>query len=256
MARPCVYGCVRCFLMGLNILFLLSGLAIVGLSVWLHFDRGMLVHLRMLPLPATPGYPMDRIAYALMGIGGGIALVSFLSCCGAWSESSCFLCLYSTLLVLVVLAQIVCGVLIAVFHYKAESFMYNQLRFDFNKTGVPDTNQSSPVTAAWNKFQIEMKCCGAFGPLDYRNSNWYNHTRSTCPLSCQVPMSCCTVYEDQQIHEQGCQADVFKLERDSQYYSSSLNLRGCYSVMVESLRSAIWYIVGSTVGFLLLQVSY
>lgn len=34
--------------------------------------------------------------------------------------------------------------------------MYSQIRYDYNRTGLPDFNQSNPVTMAWDRFQIEV----------------------------------------------------------------------------------------------------
>lgn len=71
------------------------GVFLTALAVWLHVDKRLLVHMQLMHLPPQPDLLPDQIAYALLGIGSGMVVLSFMACCGAWAESPCFLCIVS-----------------------------------------------------------------------------------------------------------------------------------------------------------------
>ena len=63
-----------------------------GIGIWMHVDEDMVVYVHIIRDTASGPF-FDNIPYILIGIGSFVALLSFLGCCGACSESVCFLCM-------------------------------------------------------------------------------------------------------------------------------------------------------------------
>jgi hypothetical protein len=82
------------------------------------------------------------------------------------------------------------------------------------------------VTAGWF-IMLQLNCCGAIGPQDYRYSTWFNHTKSREGVF--VPPTCCTLLNDDPDNpfvadEDGCQIDAILFPTDKRR-SSALKTR-------------------------------
>jgi len=59
-------------------------------------DRESPFYLELLrTIPASPILTIDQLPAAVIAVGGCVAVLSFLGCCGACFESICFLCMVS-----------------------------------------------------------------------------------------------------------------------------------------------------------------
>nr|XP_006812544.1 PREDICTED: CD9 antigen-like [Saccoglossus kowalevskii] len=155
------------------------GLAAVGL--WLLLD------------PNTQKYveSIDNLeeyyigTYVMIGCGGLMILVGFLGCCGACCESQCLLCMYFVLLVCVFVIEVGGGVW-AYYHRLEVATIINEGLEDavLNIYGTEGTEET--VTAAIDSLQQGLECCGANGPVDWKDSYYNENIRKY-----SVPDSCC-----------------------------------------------------------------
>ncbi|XP_022662606.1 CD63 antigen-like isoform X2 [Varroa destructor] len=104
---------------------------------------------------------------ALIVIGVAVFLLAFLGCCGASQESYCMLTMFSTLLFLLLCAEITVGVLAFVYRGKAKEITEQQLRAsmrDYYKRG-----EVNPAKQAWDFVQKQLECCGVTSSTDWVN---------------------------------------------------------------------------------------
>jgi len=69
-----------------------AGWTLVGVGLWIHvFQETLLIGVLLNDNPTGPLVVIDRVPVTLIGCGAVIALIGFLGCCGACTESVCFL---------------------------------------------------------------------------------------------------------------------------------------------------------------------
>jgi len=86
----------------------LAGWALVGVGLWIHiFQESLLIGVLLKDNPTAPMLVIDRVPVTLIGCGVVITVVGFLGCCGACTESVCFLGFVSISLTLIVIISIV-----------------------------------------------------------------------------------------------------------------------------------------------------
>ena len=128
-----------------------------------------------------------------------IFLIAFLGCFGAMKNSSCMVYTYSTLLLIVLVAEIAAGVAAYVLkdnldhkiNEKMIESMDNYGKADYGFTrqfgpayvhNVHNYGDYSGVTDTWNLVQRELECCGVNNATDWKSTD-YNKTPDSC---CQV----------------------------------------------------------------------
>jgi hypothetical protein len=196
-AVVCGSVCTRTMLIVVNLTFLLAGWTLIGVGLWIHiFQESLVFGVLLRGSPGDTLLIVDRLPIALILTGTVVTIIGFLGCCGACSESVCFLGFYAVLLVLSFVAQVTIATLAVTFNRQVQQnlvfSMQYQIQYQYNITAKP-TNRTDTVTyqitTAWDRLQIEMNCCGVIGPQDYLYSLWYNNTpHSEGPF---VPNSCC-----------------------------------------------------------------
>jgi len=196
--------------------------------------------------------------YMMIGIGAGVFLVGFLGCVGALRAGkggNLFLRLYFILVKLIIITEIICIILIAVFwsslNDSVRQSMYDDLIKEYKSEDGTDFYSQS-----WNKMQVEWKCCGSFNHTDYRHSDWYQPNN----INRRVPWTCC-VMQDGKTGE--TEADVENLGacRNDALSNSTvvstymyLNPKGCYDALFSFLDDNSAIIIGITCGFIGLQL--
>lgn len=268
--KGCWTNCSKAILATVNFAFLICGWSILGLGVWLRINRDSLVLAHLLTDPRrTPDNPtvspapetavvadqqgtetmsttFDSVAFCLIGVGGFLAAMSFLGCCGACAESVCFLGFYTLLTSMVVAGEIVCASFSSTFisqiSAKLLTNMHQQLHTEYNYTAKKTTNtmsESYKMTLAWDTLQIQLQCCGAQGPRDYFYSSWFNHTQDSTGYF--VPPSCCLLLNDDPrkpvaVDENLCQLEAILLGRTNQPITQ-VHVQGCYRTILELFNS-------------------
>ena len=87
----------------------MGGWILLGLGVWLHVYKESLLYVVLLRDNVTgPLVVFDTIPIALVAVGGSLAAIGFLGCCGSCTESVCFLGFVSIALISPVIRRRFC----------------------------------------------------------------------------------------------------------------------------------------------------
>jgi len=105
-------------------------------------------------------------------------------------------------------------------------FLLNRLSFINN-----DVFQLSQVYFI-KIFMLQWNCCGAFGPRDYHDSFWFNHT--TFDDGPFVPQSCCVL-----VHDSSSRQPRFKDEVQCQIEAIILNSNRTDSRHSENVQTQV-----------------
>ena len=75
----------------------ICGCTMLGVGCWMRIDSESELYVQLFnAIPASgPLAILDHLPSVFVLIGGSVALLSFLGCCGACADSACFLCLVS-----------------------------------------------------------------------------------------------------------------------------------------------------------------
>lgn len=160
-----------------NFIFLLSGLAVLGVAIWTIVEKQH--HLSLL---ATATYAST--AYMLLLAGVVVILVTVLGCIAVWRLDRCLLLTYTFLLLLIFLLEAVAGIIAYVYEEQVES----ELKESLNATFVESYSFDAARTSAIDDLHRSYKCCGAVSFSDWRHSKWRKMNRQQLN---KVPDSCC-----------------------------------------------------------------
>ncbi|XP_076116190.1 CD151 antigen-like isoform X1 [Mytilus galloprovincialis] len=191
-----MYKCIRNTVLVFNILFLLCGLGVLGIGVWIRID--------MVQFDELLGKSMVPIAaYILIAAGGVVLLISLVGCLGALKENRVLLGLYFTFMLFIFMMEAAAAVLGSLFYDQAKPFMSTYVESAMmTKYGDPHYEL---VTKSVDKLQQQFKCCGFEEPQDWDNATAF--TSATVPVSCcrnQNQPSCNTAYNSTNIYDEGC----------------------------------------------------
>ncbi len=175
----------------------------------------------------------------IIGIGCFIFLVGFLGCCGASTENSCFLKLYFTFLLILVLVEIVGGILALVFKDDIKKTfddeLVKQVR-DFY--GLAD---QKVITESIDALQRDNQCCGADNYTDYYGSEF-----SKLPGNQAVPVTCCKDETDSGCNDANADGTIED--------PSKINIDGCVNKLIDFFESNFLYIGGAALGLVIVEI--
>ncbi|XP_033646025.1 CD151 antigen-like [Asterias rubens] len=244
MATTTCGTCSKIVLFIVNFVFWLSGIAVLGLGIWVSIDRNTLDFLRLFDFPI-----LRNLGFAMIGIGFFVTILGFIGCFGACHESKCMLWTYFVCVLFLILAEIVCIAL---------TFSYTQEVKDFVK-GQMHSSLIQEYSTTRNGFvksvdgmQAQLMCCGNSNHLDWQQSQWYNEVKNAenRGYNTTVPDSCCVrdltddgeyTYKDRQ-KCQGSEPSEFRFQQ------------GCYDALYGTFFEYIWLLGGICIGIAVLQV--
>jgi len=250
MPKPCAIACAKTFLFTYNFIFMIIGSVALGAGMWLHFDRSVILVLKVAHVTPS-GDLLTTVAYLLIGSGAAITVLSFLGCCGACCESVCMLVMYTCLLFIILMSEIIVGVLFVSFKNKInssiETNLVRQIKQEYNRT----LNNSHDLTLAWDLMHVRLKCCAARGPQDFTGQSLYFNRSQR--FGYFVPPTCCVMTNDdaqypQIYNEMDCQTDA--VNYPSRISSSeAVKTKGCYTAFKEwvTKHKIIFIITGSLI---------
>ncbi|XP_046673571.1 LOW QUALITY PROTEIN: CD151 antigen-like [Homalodisca vitripennis] len=160
-----------------NIVFLLSGCGVLAVGLW-----SVLYKHQYVSLLTTVTYALT--AYVLVIAGALVLFVVILGCCGVWRENRCLLLVYTFLLLLIFLLEVMAGLLAYV--YQAQ--VGDELAVTLNATFLETYRIKNEQTAAIDKMQQELTCCGVKSFEDWQYSVWKQQSGES-PI--RVPDTCC-----------------------------------------------------------------
>uniref|UniRef100_A0A674K7W1 Tetraspanin n=1 Tax=Terrapene triunguis TaxID=2587831 RepID=A0A674K7W1_9SAUR len=142
-----------------NGVIFLSGLAVLGIGIWVKVDGGSFV--QILGAAAPQLMQLINVGYLCIAVGTFLLLMGFLGCCGAMKESKCLLLTVSAL--------------------------FTTRAFDSNRR----VKHTSPlVKSPFEQRRTEeilpwpLNCCGVHNYTDFSGSAFQIRTNLTYPKSC------------------------------------------------------------------------
>ncbi|XP_026856762.1 CD151 antigen isoform X3 [Electrophorus electricus] len=161
----CGTVCLKYLLFIFNLLFWLSGGAVIAVGLWTLVDKS-----EYISLLSSSTYSFA--AYILIAAGAVVVLTGVLGCCAAIKESRALL--------------IVCFP----FCYKLDE----ELRADLKETMVQKYQRPGHehITRAVDKLQQDLKCCGSNSSADWLQGTWADELA----YGRLVPDSCCKTPTD------------------------------------------------------------
>ncbi|CDS42502.1 TSP4 [Echinococcus multilocularis] len=150
-------GCFRFFFVIFNFFVFVVGGLLTGFGIYITVEavqNGLIVAIYGLPL------------FTLV-LGLAVLTVAFIGCFGACNLNGCLIKWYATLMMLLIVGEIICGALL--FALKNQSLKLIERYFNNSiykiESGVGDSHLRNSI----RKIQNSLKCCGAYGPGDWRD---------------------------------------------------------------------------------------
>uniref|UniRef100_A0A8C3FCI3 Tetraspanin n=1 Tax=Chrysemys picta bellii TaxID=8478 RepID=A0A8C3FCI3_CHRPI len=153
-----------------NGVIFLSGLAVLGIGIWVKVDGGSFV--QILGAAAPQLMQLINVGYLCIAVGTFLLLMGFLGCCGAMKESKCMLLLFFVIILILFIAEVAGAVVVLAFS--------SVVTASLGQTGVrPDPD---PVPEHQG-----LKCCGFNNYKDFNSSYFYQTHSQTYPTGCCLP---------------------------------------------------------------------
>ncbi|KAM7536938.1 hypothetical protein Aperf_G00000063029 [Anoplocephala perfoliata] len=184
MGGFCFRSCQIYLLIILNVLLILVGLGILGLSTFSYMEP----EAQSVFYSASILYETHILLIVLICIGAATVILAILGCCGVYHESSCMLGIYSSCIAIVISIEIAIGVLSILYQNEIEDKLIQALEglIDNWMRRSTDLSSEAQKIVARDFFQSTFECCGAKGREDYLESS----LPSSC---CPAPVLVCDV---------------------------------------------------------------
>lgn len=159
----------------------------MGLGVWSFMEESS--QLSMIRVQNVKDI-MFNISLALVFLGVIVFSMSFAGCLGALRENLCLLKLYSLMLLILFIGEIVLSTVAFVFPNSLSHYLKDTLAKDPLMKYRDDANLQNLIDV----IQRELKCCGISdaGYKDWSQNIYFNCSISNpSPEKCAVPYSCC-----------------------------------------------------------------
>ncbi|XKL61787.1 hypothetical protein PGB90_001620 [Kerria lacca] len=240
------YAVLKYLVFLMNLIFWISGLIIIVLSIWMYFDPTFYITMTQDEASYYSG------VYILFLSGALLFIVGFLGCFGIYNESQRLLVLFFCGLLLILVAQISAGI----WAYSNSDKLQNLLRYTVSNTvqyeyGKPGSYRKDSFDA----IQKGLKCCGANGPEDWSSSSWKGD-ENLLKLSItskvkqyEIPKSCC----NSNLDERRCRKAV--VIYDTVPVSQDIYLKGCSEKLLTKLEENVNTVVILTVAIGIIEFS-
>jgi len=181
-----VYGCgantVKCLVFTFNFLAFVAGLGILIGSAVIYAAPGVSDKvLKEVEKGGVESMQSFKVALIVgMVIGGFVCLLGFLGCCGALCESGALLCLFGTIMILMLIVQVAIGITALVSKGKIkdqlDDLLSKQAEVAFQK---PDTKPDTPECEFYVLLANSSVCCGYDEQLNFATA------RNQCKYQCK-----------------------------------------------------------------------
>lgn len=232
-----LHGCLRCVkvvVFSLNFIVWLTGMGVLGLSLYLRMD----IRTNHLVKASYDSHltTYHIVCYTLISIGGLMTFLGFLGCCGAFQESKCMLGTLFTLMVVLFAGEVAGGVWTIMNKETIEGNITQTFKDIIQKEYGKDQHQDESI----DYVQTKLQCCGADQPTDWRHSYWEN--RDMPDRINHVPASCCI---DGGIEGSGI-CEVIGPWVDGEH--RAVWKQGCGDKLLEELQRHILLVIGVALG--------
>lgn len=246
----CCTGFMRYFLIGINILFALLGLALMGIGSY------ALVEVKQINELIEGNY--DHVVIFVICLGLFIALLSVMGCCGASRRNKCMTGTYAVTLSILICLELSAGIVGYVKRDEVKGLLTKELDNSMQKYNLTWTDgvenstlEYNAVAESWNAIHRYFECSGTEGYTD-----WNSQSMSDSPFmkfikektdwsvdqtTYPVPDSSCLD------NETGCGWRYG--EDENKIYS-----KGCVDKLDDWIMHYIGIIAGSAVGIAVIEM--
>jgi len=184
-------ACVKYLLFFFNMIFLISGIALIAVGVVVKVAFG-----------DYSTYDVDTLTTAaifLVAVGVIVCFISVFGCCGAIKENYCMLMTFAVLLGIIFILEIAAGALAYSYRDQLKKLAKESIEHD-----IKHYKESEESKKAIDKLQTQFNCCGVNGPKDYKigevPKSCCNSTVSTCTRFSAYQDGCETKLEEEFRH--------------------------------------------------------
>ncbi|UJR25338.1 hypothetical protein I4U23_006688 [Adineta vaga] len=162
---PCGIAFMRGILLLLNIIFVLLGVVLVGLGIYLKVDTHFAAILdRLAHVSNFQSQSLGFLAFILIGGGIFTVLISLLGCIGTLRHNRCLLYSYAIIVIVLMILELAGFITAFAYRNKLESVYNDGLTKAF--TDALDNNDTI-VLNVFHDLEHSLKCCGINGGKDY-----------------------------------------------------------------------------------------
>jgi len=237
----CAANVAKYLFFAFNFIFFVLGIAVLGVGIYSRVENDTWKDL----VVDTNTF----FAAANLLIAGGVivAVLGFLGCCGAVKEVKWMLIIYSVLVILIFILEIVGGAVAYNNRETVETKLTEGLTKAVNTyDGLADNTAAKGMSKAMDWFQENVKCCGVNGTADWAGSEWHksqaNNTKANGQKVALVPDSCCKTITA------GCGKDI------TQFSSPAIHQKGCIAAGKTYVKDNLWLVGGVGVGIAVVQL--
>ncbi|CAF3156625.1 unnamed protein product [Rotaria socialis] len=158
---------MRGVLLVLNVLFVIIGLVLIGVGIYIKVDNNFASILSKLTTDGS--LEIKTIGFlAFVMIGGGVftLLIALLGCMGALWGQRCLLYLYAIILFLLMILELVGVILAVVYKGKLKKYIEEPL-FKVLDDALSKNPPAKDVISGFEELEKAMKCCGVHNISDY-----------------------------------------------------------------------------------------
>jgi len=273
MAIGCGAKFAKIVLIVYNIIFLLSGLFLIGLGIWLVVD-GSVKNLVDLTFNGTNSALLRNAAIILITMGVLVVIISAVGFAAAITENIVLLIIYIAFLIVIFCGEICGGVVAIVFKdriiYSLKNILSESLDGQLSKNSTnpyykemkgnnsENVCYTSDAGYLWDWAQIKFHCCGIETNNDGYSSrlNTSYNFKSMCPQLKKeyIPVSCCPFVNE------STEFGDFHKKPDNQYNAHKLvncdkpYTAGCYNEVALWLERYAPVLIGIGIGFAMLEL--
>jgi len=167
-------NCMRGLLLIFNILFVILGLILIGIGVYMKINSNFSSILDELTnIGKFDTQSLGFLAYVTIAGGVVTLFIALFGCMGTLWNNRCLLFIYATILLILMVIEL--AAFIMAFVYKGKlTEVYQTALYDVLKTGLDSNN--TKILTAFDDLEKAMECCGVNNISDYTNANY---TRSS-----------------------------------------------------------------------------
>ncbi|XP_061568006.1 tetraspanin-10 [Cololabis saira] len=169
---------LKYFLFLCNLVFTVLGLVVLGLGMWGLISKESFAQEKIGSIGTDP-------MLILVTLGLLLTLLCLTGCVGALRENSCLLKLFSGIVLVLILAQ----VLVAIMAYSMQSQIGDYLRSAM-LAAMARYQDDLDLRFITDELQSNLQCCGADTYRDWEINIYYNCSAPGV-LACGVPATCC-----------------------------------------------------------------